>query len=141
LQARKLHKHPRLRSNEYLDLPNGESELFRWQYQKNHGSNQRILIEPIQWRDHIRLTQIELDHVLRAAEKVHTSRLNAQLIVVMDEINAPSEEAQDSTKHLYDNYIRGKEELKSLSDEVISSAQQSEGLVSRIEEDLKELHA
>jgi hypothetical protein len=74
-------------------------------------------------------------------EKVHTSRLNAQLIVVMDEINAPSEEAQDSTKHLYDNYIRGKEELKSLSDEVISSAQQSEGLVSRIEEDLKELHA
>jgi hypothetical protein len=140
LQARKLHKNPRLRSDEYLELPNGESELFKWQYQRNHGSDQRILIEPIQWLDRIRLTQIELDHVLRAAEKVRKSGLNAQLIVVMDEVKTPSEDARPSTKHLYDNYVRGKEELKGLSDEVISSAQQSESLVARIEHDLQELY-
>lgn len=141
LQARKLDKNPMLRRDEYLDLPNGESELFKWQYQRNHGSDQRILIEPIQWLDRIRLTQIELEHVLRAADSVRNSGLNAQLIVVMDEVKAPPDNARPSTKQLYDNYMRGKEELRGLSDEVVSSADESENLVDRIEQDLRQLHA
>lgn len=141
LQARKLDRNPMLRRDEYLELPNGESELFKWQYQKNHGSDQRILIEPIQWLDRIRLTQIELDHVLRAAEKVRKSGLNAQLIVVMDEVQAPAKSSRPATQQLYENYMRGKEELRGLSNEVVSSAPEAEGLVARVERDLTELHA
>ena len=141
LQARRLDRNPLLRRDEYLNLPNGESELFHWQYQRNHSSDQRILIEPIQWLDRIRLTQIELDHVLRAAARVRKSGLNAQLIVVMDEVKPPLNNARPSTRQLYDNYMRGKEELQQLSDEVVANAQESEFLVDRIEEDLRQLQA
>lgn len=139
LEARKLHKNPFLRRDEYVALPNGEAELFRWQYRKNHGSDELILIEPVQWLGKIRYTQLELEHVLSAAKKIREARLRARLIVVMDELVPPSERAKDSTKRLYENYIEGKETLKQESDEVISRVEQTEILVSRIESDLMEL--
>jgi hypothetical protein len=138
LQARKLDRHPFLHRDEYVTLPTGESELFHWQYTKNHGSNERVLIEPVQWLDRIRYTQLELEHVLRAARKLREYQFPAHLIVVMDEVAHPSKLARDATIQLYDNYVKGKKALKELSDEVISNTSQSEELVSRIEKDLRE---
>jgi hypothetical protein len=139
LEARKLHRNPFLRRDEYVALPNGESELFHWQYQKNHGSNQLVLIEPVQWLGKIRLTQLELEHVLSAAKKIAATALHAHLIVIMDEVTPPSERAKDATKRLYENYVDGMRTLKLESDEVISSVEQTENLVSRIESDLMDL--
>jgi hypothetical protein len=139
LQAKKLHKHPLLRVDEYVKLPNGDSELFHWQYNKNHGSNQRILIEPVQWLDKIRLTQLELDHVLAAVTKVREAKYPAHLIVLMDEVEKPRPHAKDSTKLLYDNYLKGKQTLALESDEVVSNASESEALVTRIETDLMDV--
>lgn len=139
LEAKKLHKNPFLRRDEYVVLPNGEAELFRWQYRKNHGSDELVLIEPVQWLGKIRYTQLELEHVLTAVKKIREANLHARLIVVMDELVPPSERAKDSTKRLYENYIEGKETLKRESDEVISRVEQTEILVSRIESDLMEL--
>lgn len=141
LHIKKLDKHPRFKKDEYIHLPNGDSELFKWQYERNHGSNQRVIIEPVQWQNKIRITQIELEHVLRAAEKVRESHLNAKFIVVMDEVQPPPEHAKSSSSQLYENYIQGKETLKGLTDEVVSSIAESERLANRIEADLKELVA
>lgn len=138
IQARRLDKHPKFRQDEYLHLPNGDSELFKWQYQKNHGSDQRVIIEPIQWMDRVRLTQIELDHVLRAAEKVYNAQFNANMIVVMDEVTVP-ENAKSSTVQLHENYLRGKQALRDMNAEVVSTANESEELATRIEMDLREL--
>jgi Protein of unknown function (DUF3037) len=138
LEAKKLHKNPLLLRDEYVALPNGEAELFRWQYRKNHGSDELVLIEPVQWLGKIRYTQLELEHVLSAAKKIREASLRARLIVVIDELVEPSERAKDSTKRLYENYIEGKETLKQESDEVISKVEQTEILVSRIESDLME---
>jgi len=138
LQARKLDRHPLLRRDEYITLPKGDSELFHWQYSKNHGSDVRVLIEPVQWLDRIRYTQLELEHVLRAARKLRENKFPAHLIVLMDEVARPSKLAKPATIQLYENYIKGKKALKGLSDEVISNASQSEELVSRIEKDLNE---
>jgi hypothetical protein len=139
LQARKLHRNPNLRQDEYITLPNGESELFHWQYQRNHGSNTRVLIEPVQWLDKIRLTQLELEHVLSAAHKIRELKFPAHLVVVMDEVAPPSKLAKDSTKRLYENYLEGKETLQLLTDEVVVNALESEELVFRIEQDLRDL--
>jgi hypothetical protein len=138
LQVRKLDKSPFLHRDEYVVLPGGDSELFHWQYEKNHGSNMKVLIEPVQWLDKIRITQLELEHVLSAAKKVRDANLHAELIVVMDEVATPSKLAKDATKRLYENYLKGKEDLAQLSDKVISEVSQSEELVSRIESDLRE---
>lgn len=139
LQSRKLDRSPYLRRDEYLVLPRGETALFHWQYQKNHGFDTRVLIEPVQWLDKIRLTQLELEHVLSAAQKVRKAKVGAHLVVVMDEVAPPSKFAKDATKRLYENYVKGKEDLVQLADELISSTAESEELVSRIEDDLKEL--
>jgi hypothetical protein len=139
LQSRKLNRNRYLRRDEYLVLPNGDAQLFHWQYHKNHGSDEQVLIEPVQWLDKIRITQLELDHVLSAAKKVRDSKLRAHIVVVMDEVAAPSRFAKDSTKRLYENYLEGKKRLRKLSDEVVANASESEKLVSRIESDLKEL--
>lgn len=139
LKAKRLHKHPSLHIDEYVILPNGDSELFHWQYAKNHGSNERVLIEPIQWLGKIRLTQLELEHVLRAVKKVHAAIFPAHLIVVMDEVDPPLPKATDATKRLYDNYMKGKKTLAKESDEVISTLSETESLVVRIESDLKDL--
>ena len=139
LQIKKIDKHPRFKQDEYIQFPNGESELFRWQYEKNHGSNQRIIIEPIQWLNRIRITQIELEHVLRAAEKLRESNLNVKFIVVMDDVQPPPPNAKSSSSQLYENYMQGKDTLKGLTDEIVSSAEESESLASRIEADLREL--
>jgi hypothetical protein len=139
LQSKKLDRNPFLRRDEYVILPSGEAELFHWQYERNHGSNTKVLIEPVQWLDRIRFTQLELDHVLSAAKKLRQSKLRAHLVVVMDEVTPPSKLAKDSTKRLYENYLEGKKSLQKLSDEVISRAVESEELVFQIEKDLKEL--
>lgn len=139
LEARKLHKNPFLRRDEYVTLPSGEAELFHWQYSKNHGSDELVLIEPVQWLGKIRLTQLELEHVLSAVKKIREANFHAHLIVVMDEVVPPSDRAKDSTRRLYENYIEGKETLKKESDEVISRVEQTESLVGRIESDLMEL--
>lgn len=136
LQARKLDRHPLLRRDEYIALPNGDTELFHWQYSKNHGSNTRVLIEPIQWLDRIRYTQLELEHVLLAAKKLREQEFPAHLIVVMDEVARPPKSARGATVQLYENYIEGKKALKKLSDEVVSNTSQSVELVGRIERDL-----
>ena len=141
LQIKRIDKHPRFKQDEYVQLPNGESELFKWQYEKNHGTNQRVIIEPIQWLNKIRITQIELEHVLRAAEKVRESHLNAKFIVVMDDVKPPPENAKSSSSQLYENSMQGKETLKHITDEIVSSADESEELVNRIEADLKHLVA
>jgi len=141
LQARKLDKHPKLKKDEYLHLPNGDAELFHWQYEKNHGSDQRVIIEPIQWMEKIRLTQIELDHVISAAKKVRRANLNALMVVLMDEVSAPTRNVKASTLQLYENYTHGKQALKDLDAEIISTASESEQLVERIENDLMELRA
>lgn len=139
LEAKRLHKNPFLRRDEYVTLPSGEAELFHWQYRKNHGSDELVLIEPVQWLGKIRLTQLELEHVLSAVKKVREASLHARLIVVMDEVVPPSERAKDSTKRLYENYIEGMRTLKQESDEVISRVEQTENLIVRIESDLMEL--
>jgi hypothetical protein len=141
LVVKKIDKHPRFKQDEYIHLPNGDSELFKWQYEKNHGTNKRVIIEPVQWLNKIRITQIELEHVLRAAEKVRESHLNATFIVVMDDVEPPPQNARSSSNQLYENYTQGKETLKNLTDEIVSSADQSEDLANRIERDLKELVA
>jgi hypothetical protein len=138
LQSRKLERNPFFRRDEYVILPSGESELFHWQYERNHGSNVRVLIEPVQWLDKIRITQLELEHVLSAAKKLRDEKFPAHLIVVMDEVAHPSKLAKDSTVRLYENYLEGKETLRQLSDEVISRASESEELVARIEKELME---
>ncbi len=56
----------------------------------------------------------------------------------MDEVAPPSKLAKDSTKRLYDNYLEGKETLQQLTDEVVVNAAESEELVFRIEQDLKD---
>ncbi|SRR6266404_220470 len=139
LQSRKLNRNRYLHRDEYLILPNGDAQLFHWQYHKNHGSDKQVLIEPVQWLDKIRLTQLELEHVLSAAKKLRDSKLRAQLIVIMDEVAPPSKFAKDATIRLYENYLDGKRTLKQLSDEVVTNASESEELVARIESDLKEL--
>lgn len=139
LQEKRLDRHPLFRRDEYVSLPNGEAELFHWQYEKNHGSNERVLIDKVQWLGRLRLTQLELEHVLRAVQKVHTASFPAYLIVVMDEVERPSPQAKDATKRLYDNYMKGKETLSLESDEVISTVSETENLVGRIESDLREL--
>lgn len=139
LQARRLHRHPLLRRDEYVILPTGDSELFHWQYQKNHGSNERVLIEPVQWLGKIRLTQLELEHVLSAARKVRGSGIRAHLVVVMDEVDPPSELAKDATKRLYENYSQGKKDLLQLTDRVICDVSESENLVDQIDSDLRAL--
>ncbi|HSB08807.1 MAG TPA: DUF3037 domain-containing protein [Blastocatellia bacterium] len=139
LEARKLHKNPLLRRDEYVALPSGEAELFHWQYNKNHGSDELVLIEPVQWLGKIRLTQLELEHVLSAAKKIRETNFHAHLIVVMDQVVPPSERAKDATKRLYENYVEGMKILKQESDEVISKVEQTEHLVNRIESDLMEL--
>jgi hypothetical protein len=139
LKEKKLDKNRFLRQDEYVDLPNGDSELFHWQYERNHGSKDRVLIEPVQWLNKIRITQLELEHVLSAVRKVRAAYLPARLIVVMDEVESPSERAKDATKRLYENYIEGRSKLQQESDEVISTVDESESLVERIESDLEEL--
>lgn len=139
LQAKKLDRHPLLHRDEYVTLRGEDSELFRWYYDKNHGSNERVLIDTVQWLGRIRYTQFELEHVLNAASKIRNASFPAQFIVVMDEVAPPSELAKDATKRLYENYLKGKETLKQLSDEVVSSVSDSEQLVSRIETDLEQL--
>jgi hypothetical protein len=141
LQIKKIDKHPRFKQDEYVHLPNGDSELFKWQYEKNHGTNQRVIIEPVQWLNKIRITQIELEHVLRAAKRVRESHLNAKFIVVMDDVQPPPQNAKSSSSQLYENYMQGKETLKHITDEIVSSADESEELVNRIEADLKQLVA
>lgn len=133
LEKKKLDRNPFLHVDEYLEFPNGESRLFHWQYKRNHGANEQVLIEPVQWLDKIRLTQLELEHSLNAAERVRESKLRAQLIVIMDEVAPPSSAAKDATKQLYENYLKGKDRLKELSDIVVSKANESEELVSRID--------
>jgi hypothetical protein len=137
LKERKLEKHRLLRQDEYVTLPNGERQLFHWQYDKNHGSNLRVLIEPVQWLGKIRITQIELEHVLMAVDKIRETRFNAHVIVVMDEVTPPSERAKDSTKLLFENYMKGKEVLLKKSDRVVSTVAESEDLIAEIESDLK----
>ncbi|MDQ1638263.1 MAG: hypothetical protein QOF62_1602 [Pyrinomonadaceae bacterium] len=139
LEKKKLDKNSHLQVDEYLVFPSGETKLFHWQYKKNHGSDERVLIEPVQWLDKIRLTQLELEHSLSAAQKVRDSRLRAHLIVIMDEVAPPSHLAKEATKRLYENYLEGKKHLKQLSDEVVANVPESEELVSRIEDDLNEL--
>jgi hypothetical protein len=107
--------------------------------QRDHGSNKRVLIDTVQWLGRIRYTQFELEHVLNAAGKLRKAAFPGQFIVVMDEVALPSELAKDATKRLYENYLKGKETLKQLSDEVVSRVSDSEELVSRIETDLREL--
>jgi hypothetical protein len=141
LQEKKLDKHPKLHKDEYLLLPNGDSELFKWQYERNHGSDQRVIIEPVQWLDRIRYTQMELEHVLSAAKKLREASLNALLVVVMDEVSVPSPNAKPSTEQLYENYIEGKEVLKGLSDEIVTTPEEAEVLATRIQNDLAQLHA
>lgn len=139
LRKKKLDKHKLLRKDEYVDLPNGDSELFHWQYERNHGSNVRVLIEPVQWLGKIRFTQLELEHVLSAVRKVRAAHLAAHLIVVMDEVEPPSEKASDATRRLYDNYMEGQKTLQHETSEVILRVDESEKLVERIESDLREL--
>lgn len=139
LREKKLEKNRFLRQDEYVILPNGDRQLFHWQYEKNHGSNSRVLIEPVQWLGRIRLTQLELEHVLSAVRKVRETKFKAHLIVVMDEVTPPSERAKDATKLLFENYVKGKETLLQESIEVISRVPESEALVGRIESDLRDL--
>ena len=139
LQAKKLDKHPLLHRDEYVTIRGGDSELFRWHYDKNHGSNTTILIDTVQWLGRIRYTQFELEHVLNAANRLRSARFPAEFIVVMDEVAPPSDLAKDATKRLYENYLKGKETLRGLSDEVVSSVSESEVLAARIETDLREL--
>jgi hypothetical protein len=139
LQAKKLEGNPSLRRDEYVILPNGDSEIFHWQYEKNHRSNERVLIEPVQWLGRIRYTQLELAHVLSAAKKLHEAKFPAEFIVVMDEVAHPTKLAKDATKRLYENYLEGKKTLELLSDEVISKVSDSEKLVRRIENDIRGL--
>lgn len=139
LQAKKLDRHPLLHHDEYVTIRGEDSELFRWHYDKNHGSNKRILIDTVQWLGRIRYTQFELEHVLNAAAKVRNAGFPAEFIVVMDEVAPPSELAKDATKRLYENYLKGQETLRELTDVVVSSVSESELLVSRIETDLREL--
>jgi hypothetical protein len=139
LKAKKLDKNRLLRQDEYVDLPNGEAQLFHWQYDRNHGSNERVLIEPIQWLGRIRFTQLELEHVLSAVQKVRAAHLPAHLVVVMDEVEPPSPGARDATKRLYDNYVDGQKTLRQESDEVIARIDESQNLVERIETDLREM--
>jgi len=139
LERKRLDRNPHLQVDEYLVFPSGETRLFQWQYKRNHGSDERVLIEPVQWLDKIRLTQLELEHSLSAAQKVRDSKLRARLIVIMDEVAPPSHLAKDATKRLYENYLEGKKSLKKLSDEGVASVSESEELVSRIESDLNEL--
>jgi hypothetical protein len=79
--------------------------------------------------------------VLRAAEKVRESHLNAKFIVVMDQVQPPPQNAKSASSQLYENYLRAKETLKSITDEIVSSADKSEELVDRIEADLRQLVA
>ncbi len=139
LKAKKLDKNRLLRQDEYVDLPNGEAQLFHWQYDRNHGSNERVLIEPIQWLGRIRFTQLELEHVLSAVRKVRAAHLPAHLVVVMDKVEPPSAGARDATKRLYDNYVAGQKTLRQESDEVIARIDESQSLVERIETDLREM--
>lgn len=134
LRVKKLE--PLLHRDEYVDLPDGGRALFHWHYDRNHGSNERVLIDKVQWLGQIRLTQLELEHVLIAARRVRDAKLRAKCIVVMDEVDPPTEYAKDATKYLYENYLTGKETLREVSDEVISRVTDSENLVQRIERDL-----
>jgi len=138
LQEKRLDRNPLFRRDEYLNLPNGQTELFHWQYVKNHGSNQKILIDKVQWLGRIRLTQLELEHVLIAVKKVRENMSSARLIVIMDPLDPPSRHAKDSTKRLYENYQNGKNVLANDCDEVVSTVVDTEKLVVRIESDLKE---
>lgn len=139
LRAKKLDKNRLLRQDEYVDLPNGEAQLFHWQYDRNHGSNERVLIEPVQWLGRIRITQLELEHVLSAVRKVRDAQLPAHLVVIMDEVEPPSSGARDATKRLYDNYVDGQKTLRQETDEVIARIDESQNLVERIETDLREM--
>jgi hypothetical protein len=142
MREKKLHLHPRLRRDEYVKLNGDQSELFRWNYDLNHGSNRRVLIDTVQWLGRIRYTQFELEHVLTAAEKLTKSEFPAEFVVVMDQLDQPSSFAKDERRYLYENYVRGKERLQQLPNaKVVSSATESESLVSRIEQDLRQLVA
>lgn len=138
LGAKRLDKNRLLRQDEYVDLPNGEAQLFHWQYDRNHGSNERVLIDKIQWMGRIRLTQLELEHVLNAVRKVRAAHFPAHLVVVMDEVEPPSPGKRDATKRTYENYVEGQKALRLETDEVIARLDESQNLVARIETDLRE---
>jgi hypothetical protein len=139
LQANKLDRHPLLRIDEYINLPSGEPVLFHWHYDRNHGSNERVLIEPVQWLGRIRATQLELEHALSAVAKVKDAHIPARLIVVMDDPEPPSQYAKDATKRLYENVLRGRDQIRLIADEVVKTASEAESLVSRVQGELSEL--
>jgi hypothetical protein len=82
---------------------------------------------------------MEPEHALSAAKKLREAHLNALLVVVMYEVSVPSANAKPL--QLYEDHIEGKEALKDLSDEIVTTPEKSEVLVSRIENDIKELYA
>lgn len=137
LEERKIDRHPAFHVDEYVEVPGREPVLFHWLYNRNHGSEEKVLIDGVKWLGRIHDTQIELEHAIVAVRTVREAKLRSVFVViVIDEPPAPSSEARNATKRLYENILKGKEEISRLADEVVNTPAAAEVCVDRIHQEL-----
>lgn len=85
LERRKIANSPFLKRNGIFQIANGVQELVEYQYERNHGADMPVLIQPVRWLPSVQATRGSIEAAQKLVESVYESKVRAEVVVVVNE--------------------------------------------------------
>lgn len=139
LERRKLTNNRFLKRNGIFQIASGIEELVEYQYERNHGADMPVLIQPVRQLPSIQATRGSIEAAENFVESIHDSRVRAEVIVVVNEFKPMPSVDKETMKWLQKRLERAKIHMASRVKELIDDKKGAIQLADTVEQDIKDL--
>lgn len=139
LERRKLTNSPFLKRNGIFRIAPGIEELVEYQYERNHGADMPVLIQPVRQLPSIQATRGSIEAAENFVESIFESKVRAEVIVVVNEFRAMPSVDKETMRWLQKRLDKAKIYMSSRVKELVDDKPGAIALANGVEHDLKDL--
>ncbi len=139
LDRRKLTSSRFLKRNGIFQIAPGIEELVEYQYERNHGADMPVLIQPVRQLPSIQATRGSIEAAENFVESIHHSKVRAEVIIVVNEFKTMPSVDKDTMKWIQKRLDKAKKVMSSRVKDLVDDQQGAIDLANGVEHDIKDL--
>lgn len=140
LDRRKIANSRFLKRNGVFQIAKGVQELVEYQYERNHGADMPVLIQPVRWLPSVQATRGSIEAAEKLVESIYESKVRAEVIVVVNEFKSMTSVDKETRRWLQQRL----DEVKTTISSKVKLVDDKDGaveLADEVERDIKDLES